>query len=189
MRPTTPLEVCETIASLKSKSSSSLDNISNKLLKQMSHVLSYPLSIVFNKSMSTGVYPDSLKLADVTPFYKNGSRNESTNYRPISLLITISKIFEKLIHKCVYTFLDTNSQIYQSQYGFWMKHSCEHAVQELLGSILKGRKGNSILLQFSWICLRLLTQCAVPNLKLLVFYSFYFNFSLRTKNKLGCQFF
>ena len=106
----------------------------------MSHVLSYPLSIVFNKSMSTGVYPDSFKLADVTPLYKSGSRNESTNYRPISLHITISKILEKLIHKRVYIFLDTNGQIYQSQYRFQTKHSCGHTVQELLGSILKGKE-------------------------------------------------
>ena len=106
----------------------------------MSDVLSEPLSIVFNKSISSGVYPDSFKLADVTPLYKTGPKNESANYRPISLPITISKILGKLIHKCVYTFLDINGQIYQSQYGFRTKHSCEHAVQELLGCILKGKE-------------------------------------------------
>ena len=119
----------------------------------MSDVLSEPLSIVFNKSISTGVYPESFKLADVTPLYKSGPKNESTNYRPISLLITIQKVLEKLIHKRVYTFLDTNGQIYQSQYGFRMKHSCKHAMQELLGCILKGKERKqytaAIFLDFS----------------------------------------
>ena len=50
----------------------------------------------------------------------------------------MSKILEKIIYKHVYTFLDTTNQLFQSQYGFRSKHSCEHAVQELLGNMLKG---------------------------------------------------
>ena len=103
--------------------------------------------------MTSGIFPDIFKCANVTPLYKSSSTSETTNYRPISLLVTISKVLEKLIHKCVYTFLDTRRHIYQTQYGFLTKHSCEHAVQELLGEILKGMENKqytvAIFLDFS----------------------------------------
>ena len=56
-----------------------------------------PLNIIFNKSIELGVYPKIWKLANVVPIFKNkGCTNDPTNYRPISLLSNISKIFEKL---------------------------------------------------------------------------------------------
>ena len=78
------------------------------------------------------------KNTDVIPLHKSACTTNTTNYRPISLLVTMSKILEKIIYKRVYTFLDTTNQLYQSQYGFRSKHSCEHGVQELLGNVLKG---------------------------------------------------
>ena len=117
--------------------SSGWDGISNCMLKELKGVLCHPLSILFNRSLSTGFFPSIFKKADVTPLHKKGITNESTNYRPISLLLTMSKILEKIIYKHVYTFLDTSHQLYQSQYGFRTNHSCEHAVQELIGKILK----------------------------------------------------
>ena len=64
------------------------------------------------------------------------------NYRPISLLITLSKLLAKLVHKRIYNFLETNGLIYNSQYGFRPRHSCENAVSELLSVILKGKEIN-----------------------------------------------
>ena len=60
------------------------------------------------------------------------------NYRPISLLITISKLLEKIIYTQTYGFLDSTGQIFNSQYGFQSKHSCENVVQELVGAVVKG---------------------------------------------------
>ena len=60
-----------------------------------------------------------------------------TNYRPISLLLTLSKILEKIIYKRTYRFLENSNQIYKSQYGFRSKHSCEQAMSEILGEIIK----------------------------------------------------
>ena len=74
--------------------------------------------------------------------YKSKERYIIDNYRPISLLITLSKILEKLIHKRVYNHLEENNLIYNSQYGFRPKHSCENAVGELLSVILKGQENN-----------------------------------------------
>ena len=88
--------------------------------------------------MVNGIFPNSMKAADVIPLFKSGKRNLSTNYRPISLLLTLSKVLEKLIYSRVYNFLTENGSIYDSQYGFRSKHSCEQAVLELIGNIVKG---------------------------------------------------
>ena len=92
--------------------------------------------------MNEGIFPDTMKLVDTVPLYKSKERYLLDNYRPISLLITLSKILEKLIHKRVYTHLEENNLIYNSQYGFRPKHSCENAVGQLLSVILKGQEKN-----------------------------------------------
>ena len=99
-----------------------------------------PLEIIFNKSIVQGVFPERMKLADVVPLHKSKDPLESTNYRPISLLLTISKLLEKIVYKRTYEFLEQTNQIYQSQYGFRTAHSCEHAISELLSEILKGKE-------------------------------------------------
>ena len=79
-----------------------------------------------------------MKLAYVVPLYKSGKKDIPTNYRPISLLITMSKVLEKILYSRTYNFLTDTGQLYCGQYGFHKNHSCEHAVQELVGNILKG---------------------------------------------------
>ena len=81
-----------------------------------------------------------MKHADVSPLYKSNSREDKGNYRPISLLITLSKVMEKIMYKHTYNFLEQTNQLYVSQYGFRKKHSCEQAVSELLSEILKRQK-------------------------------------------------
>ena len=71
-----------------------------------------------------------MKLADTVPLYKGKDRCVVDNYRPISLLITLSKVLEKLMHKRIYSFLESKGLIYNSQYGFRPKHSCKNAVSE-----------------------------------------------------------
>ena len=70
-----------------------------------------PLSIIFNKSLSVGTFPDKMKLADTVPLYKGKDKSVVDNYRPISLLITLSKLLEKLVHKRIYNFLDKTSYL------------------------------------------------------------------------------
>ena len=133
-------EVEALIKSLPYKTSSGHDNISNVLLKKISNNIKYPLSIIFNKSMLHGKFPDAMKLADFSPLYKSKDQNECTNYRPISLLLTISKLLEKIMYKRTYNFLEQTGQLYNSQYGFRTGHSCENAVSELLAEIIKGNQ-------------------------------------------------
>ena len=92
--------------------------------------------------MLEGVFPEKMKLAEVVPLYKSKERYLTNNYRPISLLITISKLLEKVIYKRTYSFLQATNQLYDSQYGFREGHSCENAISELVGEILKNKENN-----------------------------------------------
>ena len=105
-------------------------------------MITIPLEITFNKSLESGTFPQKMKIADIYPLFKNKERNLCTNYRPISLLITVSKILEKIMYSRVYSFLDNTNQFFDSQYGFRTNHSCENAISELLGHIIKGKENN-----------------------------------------------
>ena len=68
-------------------------------LKDIKLSVVVPLSIIFNMSLNEGSFPNKMKVADTVPFFKGKDRSLVDNYRPISLLITISKLLEKLMHK------------------------------------------------------------------------------------------
>ena len=87
--------------------------------------------------MLTGTFPDELKITRVIPLFKSGNRNLMSNYEPISILPTLSKIFEKLIHVRIYQFLDENQVLYHYQFGFRKAHSTVHAVQTAIHSVTK----------------------------------------------------
>ena len=140
--PTTETEVLKLIRNLPNKRSSGHDDIDNVLLKEIAMTISNPLTKLFNESLSSGIFPDIFKLAEVIPLHKNGPRDQITNYRPILLLMTISKILEKIFYTRMYNFLTNSNQLYQSQYGFRAKHSCDHAVGELLSDIVKNLELN-----------------------------------------------
>ena len=103
-----------------------------KRLTKFSNVLCY----VFNSCILSGVFPNELKIVKVIPLYKSGNSNCMSNYRPISILPTISKIFEKLLHKRIYNFLEDNNIIYDCQFGFRQGHSTIHAVQTAISSVI-----------------------------------------------------
>ena len=95
--------------------------------------------MLFNKSLTDGVFPTCYKKSDIVPLYKSKNKLIKTNYRPISLLPVMSKVLEKLIYKRTYNFLDRNKTLYVSQYGFRSKHSCENAISELVSEVLKNK--------------------------------------------------
>ena len=90
-----------TINALASKSSTGCDNLSTKLLKTITQIILVPLTISINQSLYTGIFPDKLKIAKVIPLYKKDDSHILDNYRPISLLPSISKVFEKIVFKQV----------------------------------------------------------------------------------------
>ena len=140
MTPCTETEVAKFIKQLPMKTSSghdNKDNNNNVLLKSIGVHLLTPLTRIFNDSISMGIFPDIMKLADVVPLYKVKERFLESNYRPISLLTTISKLLEKVVYKRVYDFLNDNDQLYESQYGFRSQHSCDNAAGDVVSRIVK----------------------------------------------------
>ena len=104
LTPTHEIEIKQLVSALPSKTSSGHDNISNILLKEIIDPLAKVLVEIFNKSLTTGEFPVIMKLAEVVPLYKNKEHYLESNYRPISLLTTMSKILEKIMYKRVYSF-------------------------------------------------------------------------------------
>ena len=125
--------IIKVINNLSSKDSYGIDGISATLLKYWKHILAKPLSIIIYQTLKTGVFPDKLKIAKVTPVYKKGNENTFCNYRPISLLSSISKVFEKVTT----IYFENNHLFNASQYGFRKNHSTEFAALELTDLILE----------------------------------------------------
>ena len=84
-----------------------------------------------------------MKRAEVIPLYKGKDMDMMINYRPISLLITMLKVLEKLVYTRLYSYLESNKLLYPSQYVFQMKRSCEQAIIELTGYILHSKNENN----------------------------------------------
>ena len=94
-----------------------------------------PLSIIVNQSLCTGIFPDKLKIAKVIPLYKKQDENVFGNYRPISLLSSVSKVFERIVFDQLYDYFTTNGLLFNSQYGFRKHHSTELGALELTDKI------------------------------------------------------
>ena len=92
---TGPVHFCDIFKSFEPKKSQDIDGISIELLKFISTAISTPLSHIFNLSLSTGIFPSKLKTSRTVPIFKTGCADLCDNYRPISLLSTLSKILEK----------------------------------------------------------------------------------------------
>ena len=99
-------DVYKVLISLNVNKATGPDNVSNFILKNAA--LCTPLSILFNHSLHLGVFPSSWKLSHVIPIHKKNDVNDKSNYRPVSLLSNISKVFEKLIYHKVYYYLTEN---------------------------------------------------------------------------------
>jgi len=137
LTPTDVIEVTQIVFSLKTKLSTGHDNISTKVLKELIKGIATPLALLINKSLAEGKFPKQLKIAKVVPIYKNGGRDLLNNYRPISLLTSLSKVFEKVIFNRLYKFLDLKDIFDPRQFGFRPKHSTTDAILTLTNDILR----------------------------------------------------
>ena len=126
----------KTLHSLRTKTSSGYDGIYVKLLKYLFPALSKPLCLIINQSLLTGIYPDKLKIAKVIPLFKKDDTLLMDNYRPISLLPSISKLFEKVVSNQVSEYFKKNNLFHDGQYGFRDHHSTELANIELSDRII-----------------------------------------------------
>ena len=136
-------EINVIIDSLENNKATGPHSIPTEILKLVKFNLCYPLKEIINISFATGIYPDSLKVAKVIPIFKNkGDQLLVSNYRPISLLSNINKIFEKLVYSRLSSFLNLQNCIYELQFGFRAKHSTNHALLSLT-EIIKFALDNS----------------------------------------------
>ena len=108
-----------------------LDQISNKVLKLAAPIIYRQLTDLFNLSVKSGVFPVDWKLAKVSPIYKTGERIDPNNYRPISVLSTIARIFEKVIYEQLYDYLSRKNILDPRQSGFRSLHSTVTALLDL----------------------------------------------------------
>ena len=137
-------EILSVINSINSKTSSGHDNITTKLLKILKHQLVQPLLLTVNQALACGIFPDKLKIAKIAPLHKKDEINQITNYRPISLLPALSKVFEKIIYNQIYNYFSANNLFFDGQYGFRQKHSTELAALELYDKVSKSLDQNNI---------------------------------------------
>ena len=99
-----------------------------KLLRLVKSDISRPLVCIFNESITLGIFPDKLKRAKLIPIHKKGTHTDRSNYRPISPRSVFGKLFEKLMFKRLYEYLDNLNTFYPLQFGFREKHSANHAL-------------------------------------------------------------
>ena len=118
------------ILELSSKNSCGSDGLSTNFLKRISKIIAAPLSVIINQSLVTGIFPDRLMIAKVIPLFKKGDDHVFDNYRPISLLSSISKVVEKIVFIQVYDYFSKQNLLYDGQYGFRKIHSTELAAVE-----------------------------------------------------------
>ena len=114
----TEYDTYKILSNLDPSKATGADGIGNKLLKESAAAICAPLSKLFQQSMNTGIFPSSWKFASVTALHKKGSAHECNNYRPISLLPCISKVFEKLVFNNMYAYLINHKLISSHQSGF-----------------------------------------------------------------------
>ena len=89
--------VYKKLKDINERKAAGLDKIPCKLLKIAAGIVAPSLTQIFNKIISTGIFPTDWKLAKVTPIFKKGKKDDMKNYRPISVISVVAKIFEKLI--------------------------------------------------------------------------------------------
>jgi hypothetical protein len=134
--PTTNEFVSDLFSNLSSTSGAGATGISTKILKAASLKLVPIVTKLFNEFIAYGLIPNDLKRAIVTPLYKNkGSVTEIGNYRGISVLPPIAKLFEKVLANQIVCYFNKNKLLFKGQHGFREDHSCETALHEIISDM------------------------------------------------------
>jgi hypothetical protein len=128
----TPIAIENKLKGLNPNKSNGPDEIPVRILKEAAKEISTPLCIIFNKSLEEGILPDIWKMANVCCIHKKGSKNDPSNYRPISLTSTLCKVLESFIRDSIVNFLETANLFTKCQHGFRRKRSCKTQLLEYL---------------------------------------------------------
>ena len=133
-KPTSKLDIDKKVQLINPKKPSTSDSIPSKILKISSEVSADTLHNLFNDMLKTGNFPDNLKLADITPVFKKKNPLHKVNYRPVSVLPSISKVFEKLMQKQISGYMSN----YLSPYLCWYRKGL--SLQQALVSLIENWK-------------------------------------------------
>ena len=115
-----------------------IDNVCSRFLKDGAKVLGIPITQICNLSIKLSHFPKDCKVAKLKPLYKKGTKTDPKNFRPISLLPIVSKIFEKVIHEQTMEYLTDNNILYKYQSGFRKNHSTDTSLSYLTNKIMTG---------------------------------------------------
>ena len=115
---THPNEIIKVGDTIRLTHSKGVDDIDPIIAHSSLRKIALPLAAVINCSFETGIFPRALKIAKITPIFKKGSREEASNYRPISILPFFAKIIEKIMNERLTNFISSSNILYTSQYGF-----------------------------------------------------------------------
>jgi len=131
----TSAHILSLLSKLCKSKATGLDKTPAKLLRECPDLIAESLNLIFNQSLLTGIFPDDWKSARVTPLYKNsGKRNDPTNYRPISVIPVVAKVFERVVYDQVYHYPTENRILSRYQSGFRSLHSTVTALLEATDS-------------------------------------------------------
>jgi len=127
--------VTKALLKLRPDKSMGPDGLAPRLLLETKELISYPLCLLFRKSLDETSIPDDWKQATVTPIFKKGNRNQAENYRPVSLTSVIGKLFESIIRDNLVHYLESNTLITNTQHGFRKGRSCLTNLLEFLDKV------------------------------------------------------
>ena len=127
-------EINKIVGSLK-KGAPGCDEITVDTLRLSLDILNEPLCYLCNRSLIEGVFPNEMKLANVLPLFKSGDPMLFNNYRPVSLLCVLSKVFEKVMYSRLLSFIENHNLLFQYQFGFRQMHSSYMALMIMMDKI------------------------------------------------------
>ena len=146
-------EVFKILNTLNTNKATGPDQIGNRILKESSRVLEEPLSKLFNICIRSGIFPSAWKRAHVIPLHNSGDLTLCNIYRPISLLSSVSKVFERVIFKHIYQFLKLHNLLSEKQSGFIPRDSTVNQLtkicHEFFSEFDKGNEICAVFLDFS----------------------------------------
>lgn len=135
--PVSALDVALAINDLKSSNSSGFDEITSRLVKDVKDFILTPLAYLINMSFDSGVFPEKLKLAVVRPLFKKGNPGNVSDYRPVSLLPTFSKVYEYLINKRLCNYFINKNILHKAQHGFVKGRGLDTALFSFVNEVVK----------------------------------------------------
>lgn len=137
-----PHTIMTTFKSLNLKKTEDLWGMSVKVVMSVIHILAPHLACIFNKCIEEGVFPDLMKCSKLIPLFKSGDREDPTNFRPISVLPTLSKVFEKIVLNQLLAHFESCGLLHSQQYGFTKGRSTTLAGVMLIKHIFSAWEGH-----------------------------------------------